>query len=63
MRWLFGGNDRQLASSSYADRESASEKAAAKARAKQLARRQKDIWKAADAAEAWEAADRRRWRR
>lgn len=56
---LFGGNDRQLAETKYAGRESASEQAARRRREGH----RRSIRAAADAGEAWEQADRRRERR
>ncbi|MGW6416322.1 hypothetical protein [Streptomyces sp. NPDC055055] len=60
--WLRGGNDRTLAASSYAGRESATDRAAAKQRSKTLTRRAADIRRADRAGEAWEAEERRRTR-
>ncbi|MFD4315037.1 hypothetical protein [Streptomyces sp. NPDC058548] len=60
--WLKGGNDRQAAASGYAGRESASDAANRKQRAKAQKQRAKDIAKAAHAGQAWEDNDRRRFR-
>lgn len=56
---LFGGNDRQLAATKYAGRESASAEASRRRREGH----RRSIREAADAGEAWEQADRRRDRR
>ncbi|MFD0138007.1 hypothetical protein ACFVIL_29205 [Streptomyces sp. NPDC127159] len=55
--WLAGGDDRGLAESSYAGRESASDRAARK----QRAARQRSVAKAASAGERWEQQDRRKF--
>ncbi|WP_327123715.1 hypothetical protein [Streptomyces sp. NBC_01727] len=60
--WLTGGNDRQLAETKYAGRESASEKADRKQKGKDRASRARDVRKAARAGQAWEDEDRRRER-
>ncbi|WP_338907058.1 hypothetical protein [Streptomyces nigra] len=57
LSWLVGGNDRKLAESQYAGRESASERAARKRRAS----RERSIAKEAAKAERWEQQDRRRF--
>jgi hypothetical protein len=62
LSWLSGGNDRQLAATSYAGRESATDKAARKRQAKEQARHAKGVAEAARAGQAWEDADRRRER-
>lgn len=56
---LFGGNDHQLAETKYADRESATDRAARKRRQSHHA---KGIRQAATAGERWEQQDRRRYR-
>ncbi|BBA98305.1 hypothetical protein RVR_4438 [Actinacidiphila reveromycinica] len=60
--WLTGGNDRQLATTQYAGRESASDTAAAKRQAKQRKQRAKSVTAAARAGQAWEDQDRLRER-
>ncbi|MFB8402150.1 hypothetical protein [Streptomyces sp. NPDC055912] len=60
--WLAGGNDPELASSTYAGRESATDRAAANRRSKALTRRAAEVRQAGRAAEAWEAEERRRTR-
>ena len=55
-RSLVGGNDRKLAATTYADRQSASDKAAAKRRAGH----RRNVTRAARQGQAWEDADRRR---
>ncbi|MFI5629167.1 hypothetical protein ACIA8E_07265 [Streptomyces sp. NPDC051664] len=60
--WLTGGNDRELAETKYAGRESASEKAARKQKTKDRATRARDVRAAARAGQAWEDEDRRRER-
>ncbi|MFI0827229.1 hypothetical protein ACH4Q7_22550 [Streptomyces roseolus] len=57
--WLAGGDDRGLAASQYADRESATDKAAARKRSKTLARRSEEARQADRAGWAWVAAERR----
>ena len=59
--WLKGGNDRQLAATSYSG-PSASETADRKKQAKDRKTRAKDVAKAARAGQAWEDEDRRRER-
>ena len=70
--WLVGGNDRQLAATKYAGRESATETAARRRReatekadrkrqARERATRSRDIKRSARAGEAWEEQDRRRF--
>ncbi|MFJ6014510.1 hypothetical protein [Streptomyces sp. NPDC092952] len=60
--WL-GGNDRQLAATTYAGRESATDEAARKDRTRQRFARAIDVRDAARAGQAWEDEDRRRGRR
>ncbi|WP_434593373.1 hypothetical protein [Streptomyces sp. A5-4] len=60
--WLKGGSDRQLATSDYSGRESASDKAAKKKQVKGRIARSIDVRDAARAGQAWEDADRRRER-
>ncbi|MBT2492356.1 hypothetical protein J7E96_28370 [Streptomyces sp. ISL-96] len=60
--WLQGGNDRKLAATRYAGRESATDRAAAKRQAKARARQQAGVREAARAGEAWEQKERRRTR-
>ncbi|MFC8463389.1 hypothetical protein [Streptomyces sp. NPDC057250] len=60
--WFSGRDDRALAASRYADRESATDRAAAKHRSKTLTRRQAEVRAADRAGQAWEATDRRRFR-
>ncbi|MDH6189177.1 hypothetical protein M2168_002209 [Streptomyces sp. CZ24] len=60
--WLGGGNDRHLAATTYAGRESASDKAAAKRQAKQQKQRANGATAAARAGQAWEDQDRLRER-
>ncbi|MFJ6645788.1 hypothetical protein ACIQPS_09015 [Streptomyces sp. NPDC091290] len=55
--WLGGGNDRQLADTRYAGRESASDRAARKRRENH----RRSITKTAAKAERWEQQDRRRF--
>ena len=55
---LFGGNDRQLAETKYAGRESASNRAARQRREGH----RRSIAKSAAKAERWEQQDRRRFR-
>ncbi|MFG2404223.1 hypothetical protein ACGFR8_07765 [Streptomyces brevispora] len=59
--WLRGGNDHQLARTTYAGRPSATETANAKDRAKTRARREKSAQKSRRAGQAWEDADRARF--
>lgn len=61
--WLGGGNDRKLAATKYAGRESATEKAAKRAQTKRRIARAIDVRDAARAGQAWEDEDRRRERR
>jgi hypothetical protein len=56
--WLAGGNDRQLAETTYAGRESATDRAARKRRENH----HRNAAKADRKAQAWEARDRRRFR-
>lgn len=57
LSWLGGGNDRELAETSYSGRESASDRAARKRRDGH----RRNITKAAAKAERWEQQDRRRF--
>ncbi|MGW9029131.1 hypothetical protein ACWGQ5_34380 [Streptomyces sp. NPDC055722] len=57
LSWLAGGNDRQLAETRYAGRESASARAARRRREGH----RRSIAKAARQGEAWEQRDRRRF--
>jgi hypothetical protein len=56
--WLVGGNDRQLAETTYAGRESATDRAARKRRENH----HRNAAKSDRKAQAWEARDRRRFR-
>jgi hypothetical protein len=58
--WLVGGNDRELARTTYADRQSATDRAAERQRSKARARRAREVRKADRAGQAWEADERRR---
>ncbi|MGC4947761.1 hypothetical protein ACLQ2N_16390 [Streptomyces sp. DT224] len=62
LNWLSGGRDRELAATQYAGRESATDTAAAKRKAKEQKRRAKSTADAARAGQAWEDGDRRRYR-
>ncbi|MFJ8081984.1 hypothetical protein ACIQ6Y_15370 [Streptomyces sp. NPDC096205] len=57
LRWLGGNDDRHLAETTYADRESASDRAARKRREGH----RRSISKTARQAEQWEERDRRRF--
>lgn len=56
--WIVPGNDHELAASRYAERESASDRAARKRRE---SHHRKGVARAEKAARKWEAADRRRF--
>ena len=56
---LFGGNDRQLAATKYAGRESATDRAARKRRENY----RRNVTKAARAGQAWEDRDRQQDRK
>jgi hypothetical protein len=56
--WLIGGNDRQLAESRYAGRQSATDRASQKRR---QSYRDKGISRAEKRARRWEETDRRRF--
>lgn len=58
MRSLAPGNDRELAATQYASRESASDRAA---RLRRENHRTKGVGRAAKAEQAWESKDRRRF--
>jgi hypothetical protein len=63
LSWLFGGNDRELAETQYADRESASNRAARRDRAPRSSTFGKPDRTSRDAArrgQAWEDTDRAR---
>jgi hypothetical protein len=60
--WLFGGNDHQLAAERYADRESASDRAARRGRAPRsstFGKPDRNATAAARRGQAWEDADSR----
>ena len=59
LSWLAGGNDRELADTRYAGRESASDKAARRRRENY----RRTVTKAARAGQAWEDRDRAQDRR